>query len=306
MNKFISNKYADKDNEYTCPLCSKSVNIVSYIFIKDDHEHKIYSCKSCGFMFIKPIIIEDITYRQMNYVIPDELYNNNLLKKLNEKLVINKEINNTRKYIGQGQRSLLDIGCGTGWITSIWNKNGFQTTGIEPSKARAEVARQKYGLTIIEGYLEHLNLNQKFDVILLRHIVEHFEDPVKMLKMLKSLLNTKGVIVMVVPNINCLGRYIFDTSWEWGLPYHCNFFNPKTLNKLSKESGLKVLKSYQTISPLFYPGSLFKMLPNNIRFKYNNLKTYSLLPFSPFILLGYIFGLSENITSISQINPDSS
>jgi SAM-dependent methyltransferase len=176
-------------------------------------------------------------------------------------------------------------------------------TGLEPSAIRAKIARERHGLKVIPSYIEHFNSSENFDVIIMRHIIEHLENPLSVLKTVRAHLKKDGLILIIVPNIDCIGRFIFDTKWTWVLPWHCNFFNPKSIASLLNKAGFEVLKSYQMPSPLWYPKSFLRVLPfgaNFIKALYSKLSALSFIFFIPLIALGFISGLSDNLTIIAK------
>lgn len=297
-------KRYEAKQEVICPGCGAPVREVNYEYHLDGAVSSIYSCGVCDLMFLSPVVLVDLDDRQMDVVDDAELFNNALLKKLHESLIIGKEIRKVRKKLGDGPLTLLDIGCGTGWTTSIWKNAGFEVTGVEPSQQRGDYARGKYGIRVISGYVENVPLGEKFDVVVIRHVLEHFESPLPVLTSIRSLLKKDGLLVVVVPNLRCIGRYLFNTNWTWVLPWHCNFFTPRSLRQIASRSGFTVLVSYQTPSPLWYPESLLRALSqsNLISKTYRRLSMLFFLPFAPLIALGYLTGFSENLTIIAQKN----
>lgn len=287
-----------------CPLCGTATRNGEYRYTIEGRASTIYRCVPCDFLFSRPILLSELSQRQMDTVEDAELFNAGLLRTLHEKLIIGREIRTVRNILGNGRHTLLDIGCGTGWTTAIWAANGFDVTGLEPSAVRRQVAREKYGLRVLPNYLEELDSSQTFDVIVLRHVLEHLEDPLAMAEKIRRLLSDNGLFVLIVPNINCLGRYLFDTKWPWILPFHCNFFTPRALRVLAPAAGLEVCSLYQTPSPLWYPKSFAKLLPDHgaslTRRIYDRLNVLSMVPFAPLVGLGYLLGLSDNLTLVAR------
>lgn len=301
MGMLIAKRYKAIEG-VICPGCGALAHTVKYEYVVGDARSSIYSCGGCDLMFLSPLVLADLDNRQMDAVDDAELFNNALLKNLHESFIIKKEIRKVRRKLGDGSLSLLDIGCGTGWTTSIWKKGGFDVTGVEPSQQRGDYARKKYGIRIISGYVEDVPLGEKFDVIVIRHVLEHFESPYPVLRSIRNLLNKNGLLVVIVPNLNCIGRYLFNTNWTWVLPWHCNFFNPRSLRHILSRSGFKVLNCYQTPSPLWYPESFLRAFSqfNLISKAYHKLSIVFFVPFAPLIALGYIAGFSENLTIIAK------
>jgi 2-polyprenyl-3-methyl-5-hydroxy-6-metoxy-1,4-benzoquinol methylase len=299
----IKQQCEESRNQYVCPACDSKVKSVHYSYHEDQREFKVFRCENCSFMFARPLFLPKLEDRKLDYEYDMELLNNASLRKAHERFVIGKEIKHVRNILGNGTFSLLDIGCGTGWTTNMWASSGFDTTGLEPSKLRAELASERYKIKVLSDYFENLHIRDNFDVVILRHMIEHFADPYEMMLKARSFLKPRGTAVIIVPNINCLGRYLFGTKWTWGIPYHCNFFTPKTLTHLVERAGFEIITTYQTPSPLLYPESLFRYMPysKQLSAKYHRgLSLLSMIPFTPLIAMGYMMRLSENITVIAR------
>ncbi len=297
-------KQCEETFAYSCPVCRAPVKDVHYIYYQDGEEHKILRCQACSFMFARPVFLQKLEERQLDYMYDTELLNNSLLRKLHEKLIIGREVSYVRRMLGEGNFTLLDVGCGNGWTLNVWIKSGFKAVGIEPSKMRGRIASERYGVRIIPEYFENFTTSEKFDVVIMRHMIEHFVEPYEMIVKARSLLNPEGVLIVVVPNIDCIGRYTFGTKWTWGIPYHCNFFNPDILSRLLKRAGYDILKIYQTPSPLSYPESFIRLFPSIKKITtrvYTTLSIFTLFPFAPLVVLGFIMQLSENITVIATV-----
>ncbi len=131
----------------------------------------------------------------------------------------------------------------------------------------------------------------------MRHLLEHIENPRAMLTKVSEFLKPQGILLIVIPNINCIGRFIFRENWEWVLPWHLHFYTPKTLSRLLIDCGYTKLQIYQTPSPLWYPHTLNKAIfGENSKWKFPNWLAFSLS--LPIVLLGAILNLNDNMTLI--------
>lgn len=285
-----------------CPACSHVVFNCDYSAVCNDVHSRIYKCPQCGMMFAFPTLIDQLKQRQMDSIEDAELFGSSLLQALHEKFILSKEVKETKRLLDNIEiPKLLDVGCGTGWATNFWKENGFEVTGLEPSAARGKVIADKYGFDVHPVYIEEFPTTIKYDVLTFRHIIEHLEDPAAILAKAKNLLNEGGLVMVVVPNIDAIGRHLFQEHWEWVLPWHTQFFNSDSLCTLLENSGFTIEKKYQTPSPLYYKESFFKKykLPR-IEKMMNRFGFVSMLPFAFIVAIGMLCGLSENVTVIAR------
>ena len=118
--------------------------------------------------------------------------------------------------------SVLDLGCGNGEFLSYFNKFGFQDLlGVDISKEMIENSVEG-----VESYLVHsdifvflANNNKKFDIIILKDILEHFTltEGVKLIQLVEGILNPNGVLFIHVPNaegINSNSVFYGDITHE--------------------------------------------------------------------------------------------
>lgn len=280
-----------------CPLCKNQTNEISYRYRRSDGDSFIYCCHCCGMKVLRPLVLNHFAERRMESVADAEMFHSSFLKTLHERLIVRREIYKVRSLLGKCDFSMLDVGCGTGWISRIWADSGAQVTGLEPSEARAAIARER-GLRVLSCYAEDLGTDECYDLIVIRHVIEHLENPAAILRSLSSRLKPGGLLLLVVPNIDCIGRKIFDSDWTWVLPWHCNFFNPHSIRILLDTCGYLIAQTYQTPSPLWYPESFQKKFPRLGRLIGSG--PASMLLFAPLIGLGYVTGFSDNITILAQ------
>ena len=132
-----------------------------------------------------------------------------------------------------GSKSVLDFGAGTGDFLKICKNNNWQVLGIEPSAEARENAVKK-GIYLKENLLDITN--QKFDVITLWHVLEHVENLKNTIKVLKSLLQPEGRIVVAVPNYKSYDAEFYKEYWAaYDVPRHLWHFSQKAIHKLFLE-----------------------------------------------------------------------
>ena len=140
------------------------------------------------------------------------------------------------KKIGKFKK-ILDIGSAFGTGINVFRKEGYETHCVEPEINRYKVLKKKK-FRSFNTTIEELKTNNKYDLILFSHGLEHCEDINKSIKIVNSLLkNNKSLLYVEVPDADkCIDFY--DNFY---LP-HRNNFNRDNLIYLLKSIVLKLLK----------------------------------------------------------------
>lgn len=100
--------------------------------------------------------------------------------------------------------SVLEVGCAEGGLLEVLMELGMKATGVELSQERVDIAKNKNpNLDILVGDImdpELSNkLNRKFDVIIMREVIEHIPNKYAAFDNLDKLLNKDGYLFMSFP-----------------------------------------------------------------------------------------------------------
>lgn len=138
--------------------------------------------------------------------------------------------------------ALIDVGCGNGQFLALMRGLGWEVLGVEPDAEAAKVAKEEFGLRVIPSTLEEAELpDASADVITMNHVIEHVHDPIRLLKECQRVLKPRGTVIVVTPNLDSLGRRIFEASWRgWEVPRHFHIFSHKSLKECVIRAGLQV------------------------------------------------------------------
>lgn len=110
-------------------------------------------------------------------------------------------------------RSVIEVGCGKGYFLNHLREAGYEATGIDPA---------------YEGDSPHVikaafspGLGLSADALVLRHVLEHIQDPVSFLRAIAAANGGQGKIYIEVPCFDwiCAHRAWFDIFYE-----HVNYF----------------------------------------------------------------------------------
>ena len=89
------------------------------------------------------------------------------------------------------KKTLLEIGSGAGHSLYWFQKMGFTVTGVEPDERNVKLISKKLTdeNTCITGFAEKFQIDRKFDVIWMSHVLEHTIRPDIILKKIAYMLN---------------------------------------------------------------------------------------------------------------------
>lgn len=103
-------------------------------------------------------------------------------------------------------RSVLDVGCKYPYFLSVL-KDRIDVLGIDAVPEVIEYG-QSLGVPVVQGDFESMDtapFKNKFDLIVLIHVFEHFYDPMSTMKKILECLTHRGAIYMRIPNIDIKG-----------------------------------------------------------------------------------------------------
>lgn len=126
---------------------------------------------------------------------------------------------------------------------------------IEGSKEIIDAYIAKYslekGIDLVYSYFEDFETDKQFDIIEMGFVLEHVDDPSQIVKKYSKMLKPKGSLFVAVPNARSLHRLIgyqagllkdlyqlSDYDRQLG---HKRYFDLKSVKKLIKRSGLKIV-----------------------------------------------------------------
>jgi 2-polyprenyl-3-methyl-5-hydroxy-6-metoxy-1,4-benzoquinol methylase len=142
---------------------------------------------------------------------------------------------------------LLDVGCGSGVLLERIRSLGWEVEGLDVDAFAVENARRK-GLKIHLDDLERCRFpDGSFDVITMRHVIEHVEDPQRLLRECHRILKPSGRLVLLTPNAQSWGHRLFRDRWR-GLevPRHLFVFTVPALRYFAEAANFRTINASTT------------------------------------------------------------
>ena len=194
-----------------------------------------------------------------------------------------------KKLPHDGEKSILDYGCGTGEFLRIAKLGGWKITGIEPSSSARKNASKNISANIKASIDDIEGIQPQFNIITLWHVLEHVENLNETIERLKGMLTTNGAIFVAVPNHRSWDSSHYKEFWAgYDVPRHLWHFDKKSIALIANNHGLKIAEIIPMRLDAFYIcilserymspntssiGRLFKAITNGLQSSINASQT---------------------------------
>ncbi len=216
-----------------CLVCASSS--VSEYFQKQGK--RFWRCDSCCFVFVHDI------YPEFAETFDEEDYSGIVAGRTGLKPKHKRELERVVKSLEPHRKTgrILEIGCGEGHFLGEASRAGWEVKGLEIVPGVAAVARELYGLDVVESTLTDANLEPgSFDVVYSNEVIEHVVDPVELMLQARRVLRPGGIAIVRTGNAQSWSARIRRGKW-WYYYFcghgHIRFFGPNSAAALAKTCG---------------------------------------------------------------------
>ncbi len=175
-------------------------------------------------------------------------YDSDELAYIRGQVALRHHLIQSRGWLAEGPKSLLDVGCGEGHSLKYFSSHGWTVLGLDFSQDGCERNNPdccqwlKLG-DVFENINRLIASKAAYDMVMLDNVLEHVLDPLGLLQGLHTLVKPGGVLVVEVPNdfsilqmaaLNC--GWIDRTFWV-DMPEHLSYFDAESLRAICTEAG---------------------------------------------------------------------
>jgi 2-polyprenyl-3-methyl-5-hydroxy-6-metoxy-1,4-benzoquinol methylase len=137
----------------------------------------------------------------------------------------------------------LDVGFGAGLLLQAAKRGGWDVAGTEVANPAFEQMRDE-GFEVYLGEIGKCGLPAgSFDVVSMVEVLEHVDDPVKLVAEAGRLLRPGGVLYFTTPNIGSLSYRLLGKRWSVVTPpHHLQLFSKIGIEIMLGRAGFKALE----------------------------------------------------------------
>lgn len=137
--------------------------------------------------------------------------------------VFKSHLHNVKEIIDRcfEKKEFIEVGCGKAYFLEYMASSGYNVTGFDPTYEGANSS-------VLKKYFDPSS-DKKSAGIVLRHVLEHVQDPYNFLKLIAESNNNQGFIYIEVPCFDwiCEHKAWFDIFYE-----HVNYFRLRDFHRL--------------------------------------------------------------------------
>jgi len=221
-----------------------------------DNPFRFVACAGCGHVYLSPRPrAEDVDRIYANYLTSNEdsAYRpSGPVAWIKSNLFDRRRMRTVLANLREGS-NVLEIGAGSGHQLDFFGAMSPCPVNLYANDLhfdeRTKETLETRHIHRLEGAIEHIETDLRFDAILGIHVIEHVIDPKAVFRWIAVHLAPGGILYFETPDTDAPARYLFKNRWGMThFPRHFHLFSRDKLGKLTREAGLEILHHGATTS----------------------------------------------------------
>lgn len=207
-----------------------------------ERSYSLLRCGGCGLGLTDPYVTADTVPALYHESEPSdyEFPQRNVVGALKDAFARRRIRNITRDARIEPCR-VLDFGTGAGRYAAAAKRVHPDATVAGADFAESPPEGSYYSDGTPLQYLSYARLREseeRYDLIVARHVLEHVHDPVRLVRWWLSMISSSGVIYVEVPNFRSRTGRLIGTCWPlWYVPKHVSHFTKDALARTLEIAG---------------------------------------------------------------------
>lgn len=266
-----SKKYKNfyKNSEYS--KIDSNGNIYRY-------EHILVNCLNCNLIYSNPWL----GYKNTNSIYRSSVIGSAFEESHKAKKHFHcfKSFFKSKNSFDKKKINILEIGTATGVllknISNYYNLKKKNLFGIEPSYQLYKNLKNNKYFKIENKFINNLTTNKKYDLIIMDNVLEHIEEPNKVLKKIKKLMRKDSMLYIAVPDV-----FKYKKNFRDPFGHTINYYenNIKYLFDLNEYKIIKFKKHFNYLNFIAKPKVNFEKKFNlnfkqDFKLKFKKVKSF--------------------------------
>lgn len=213
-------------------------------------------CSSCGFVY-RSIYLTEIEKEKLYSCFRDDALRNEnheeYFQRISNMPIEDSENGEKYLFLAPFLKDIgrhMDVGGGLGVFCYGFQKffKNWDSICVEPTDG-ADVVASQHGVKSYNTYLSEDSaalVGKDFDLITANHVVEHVDDPIGFLKMIKGFLGQNGIICIEMPSV--LDIEFLDKTHDRFMSQHEVIYDNDSVEFIAREAGLRCIYNHNYIS----------------------------------------------------------
>jgi SAM-dependent methyltransferase len=233
---FIDEGISARKNISSCFVCSSSGALHYADISTKTHNFTLFQCTNCQSYFYDNV---DCSVSYTGLGVSDALWIDYVQSGAGISSMLAPIFAANRPYTD----SLLDIGCGFGFVVDFWSTMGGKSLGLEPS-SYGLLGKKVLGAnikSITSNSYQRSKSSQKFDIVYSSEVIEHTNDPKRFIKSLADAVDDNGIIIITTPSCSVMSekRSLPDIIAALSPGFHYGILSTQAIRGMFEDLSLK-------------------------------------------------------------------
>lgn len=238
------------DHERTtppCPLCGSSSGSTREIRTQESHGSRrciAVDCDACGLTYLSDYAADRRGIYDDRYAAWGAAEGAESTVAGSKRTAFALQLRSLARHLGAGEKRLLDVGTGWGYLLDVAAASGFDVHGIDTSAAAAYKTAERFPGRVMARSIEDARFaGASFDVITMTDVIEHVADPVGLMREVSRVLRPGGLLFIITPDTDSWSHRLLGGQWFQYKYEHVTYWNRATLERLLAPFGFSIVSA---------------------------------------------------------------
>ncbi|MEY4744999.1 MAG: hypothetical protein RL272_944, partial [Candidatus Parcubacteria bacterium] len=230
-----------------CPLCGSTRGAVREIRTQESSGSRLCTavdCEGCGLTYLSDYPDDRGALYDERYAAWGAAEGDELAVASSKRTAFARQLSGLTRHLDAGEKRLLDVGTGWGYLLDVAASAGFDVRGLDTSAAAAKKTSERFpGRVVARSLADARYADASFDVVTMTDVIEHVADPAGLIREVARVLRPGGHLFIITPDTDSLSHRLLGARWFQYKYEHVTYWNRKTLERLLAPFGFETVSA---------------------------------------------------------------